>query len=242
MRDSGSRLFIVFGLILVVWVGTYWLYEPHAGLAVTRDAPLGVSGAANAPPPRITLDPVQGPQAPKPDLASAVEPATPAPAMVAPPVEPQLKLQAPQFREYVVQRGDAGWRQIAARAEVFGDADKWVLVARANPLVSPDRLKPGKTVLKIPLDPGNIQGRLVTLGPDGSVWPAPGGADEAAKQADPAATTYTVSPSDSLWSISKKVYGKGALWKTIYEANRSIIKDPDRPTPGTVLTIPASPS
>lgn len=35
---------------------------------------------------------------------------------------------------------------------------------------------------------------------------------------------YTVKPGDCLWTISKEHYGNGAKWKTIYEANKTVIE------------------
>ena len=52
--------------------------------------------------------------------------------------------------------------------------------------------------------------------------------------------TYTVSKGDSLWKIAKQTYGKGAKWKLIYEANKDIIKNPDRIYVGQTLVIPAA--
>ncbi len=52
------------------------------------------------------------------------------------------------------------------------------------------------------------------------------------------AQAYVVEKGDSLWTIAAKVYGKGSLWKKIYDANRDRIPDPARLRPGTELTIP----
>lgn len=49
---------------------------------------------------------------------------------------------------------------------------------------------------------------------------------------------YTVKKGDCLWRIAKKFYGNGSLWRRIYAANRSKIKDPDLIYPGQVLVIP----
>jgi LysM repeat protein len=50
---------------------------------------------------------------------------------------------------------------------------------------------------------------------------------------------YYVNPGDSLWSISKKVYGDGSLWQIIYSANKEIIgRNADFIYVGTKLTIP----
>ena len=54
----------------------------------------------------------------------------------------------------------------------------------------------------------------------------------------PARRTYTVASGDSLSKIAKKLYGDANKWKVIFEANRSIIKNPDQIRPGQVLEIP----
>ena len=43
---------------------------------------------------------------------------------------------------------------------------------------------------------------------------------------------------DNLSKIAKKFYGDSNKWKRIFEANRDILKDPDKIRPGQVLKIP----
>jgi nucleoid-associated protein YgaU len=43
---------------------------------------------------------------------------------------------------------------------------------------------------------------------------------------------------DSLWRISRRVYGRGVRYSTIYLANQKQIADPDRIWPGQVFTVP----
>ena len=43
---------------------------------------------------------------------------------------------------------------------------------------------------------------------------------------------------DTLWRISRRVYGRGVRYSTIYLANRSQIEDPDRIWPGQVFKVP----
>ena len=52
--------------------------------------------------------------------------------------------------------------------------------------------------------------------------------------------TYVVQKGDSLWSIAAKpeVYGKATHWRRIFDANRDLLKSPDRVRPGMTLKIP----
>lgn len=50
--------------------------------------------------------------------------------------------------------------------------------------------------------------------------------------------TYKVKKGDCLWTIAKKFYGNGSLYKKIYNANKSKIKNPNLIYPGQVFTIP----
>ena len=49
---------------------------------------------------------------------------------------------------------------------------------------------------------------------------------------------HTVKKGDCLWKISKKYYGKGSLWPTIYKANKKKIKNPNLIYPGQKFIIP----
>jgi len=49
---------------------------------------------------------------------------------------------------------------------------------------------------------------------------------------------YVVVAGDSLSKIAKREYGKANEWKRIYEANRDVLKDPDKIYPGQELKIP----
>ena len=61
--------------------------------------------------------------------------------------------------------------------------------------------------------------------------------EETSKAAD---GTYTVKPGDCLWSIAQKTYGAGRQWILIYNANKSVIKEPDQIRIGQVLVLPAA--
>ena len=53
-----------------------------------------------------------------------------------------------------------------------------------------------------------------------------------------ATKVYTVVSGDSLSKIARREYGDANAWKRIFEANRDIIKDPDKIQPGQKLKIP----
>ncbi|MGJ0514710.1 MAG: YidB family protein [Methylomicrobium sp.] len=69
---------------------------------------------------------------------------------------------------------------------------------------------------------------------------APGVAavSESAASAAPASQTYTVVSGDTLSRIAKQFYNDANQWQRIFEANRDILKNPDRISPGQNLRIP----
>jgi len=52
---------------------------------------------------------------------------------------------------------------------------------------------------------------------------------------------YTVSKNDTLQKISKKFYGTTKKWMKIYEANKDVLRGPDKLYPGQILNIPSGP-
>ena len=51
--------------------------------------------------------------------------------------------------------------------------------------------------------------------------------------------TYTVEKGDTLSRIAKEMYGDAGKYPAIFEANKPMLKDPDKIYPGQVLRIPA---
>jgi outer membrane protein OmpA-like peptidoglycan-associated protein len=49
---------------------------------------------------------------------------------------------------------------------------------------------------------------------------------------------YVIQKGDTLWAIAKREYGNGMQWKRIYEFNKDVISNPDRPKKGTRIKIP----
>ena len=56
-----------------------------------------------------------------------------------------------------------------------------------------------------------------------------------------AATMYTVQKGDTLSAIAKAHYGDGNKYHVIFEANKPMLKDPNKIYPGQVLRIPPKP-
>jgi nucleoid-associated protein YgaU len=99
----------------------------------------------------------------------------------------------------------------------------------------------GRWRVDIPaLGEGNYTLRADELGPQGRVSgraetpfqrarvPAPG----------PGEQLVVVQPGNSLWRISRRVYGEGLRYTAIFEANRVQIRDPDLIYPGQVFAVP----
>jgi nucleoid-associated protein YgaU len=121
-----------------------------------------------------------------------------------------------------------------------------VLIVEGN---VPDQATREKVILIV----GNVEGvgkvdDRLTVGaqPDAaavaaaaSMAPADGAAAEAVQApSDWTTKTYTVQKGDTLGAIAKKMYGKASLYPKIFEANRPMLKDPDKIYPGQVLRIP----
>ncbi len=77
----------------------------------------------------------------------------------------------------------------------------------------------------------------------GSINPVEDGEISSAEQGVPGAAEsehlvqYMVEKDDTLQKISQKFYNSYSRWPRIYEANKSVIPNPDRIKPGTVLQI-----
>lgn len=56
---------------------------------------------------------------------------------------------------------------------------------------------------------------------------------------EPEAVFYTVEKGDTLSKIAKAHYGSAMKYPVIFEANKPLLKDPDKIYPGQVLRIPA---
>jgi nucleoid-associated protein YgaU len=136
----------------------------------------------------------------------------------------ESRVPPPVYKDYFVQPGDT---MSSIAKHWFGHEGKWDLIARANPLVDPNRLRPGQMLRLPPREtvrpPIAVEGR--TAGAAGTAGTGP--------------QTHTVQSGDTLSTIAKAFYGTSARWREIYEANRATIgANPDRLEVGTKLLVP----
>lgn len=122
-----------------------------------------------------------------------------------------IAVDGPAVITYTVEVGDSLWK-IAEKFFGSGEAWKRIFDANKNLIKDPNRIYVGQQ-LKIYI----TEGKLI---------------DSA--QGD----LYVVQTGDSLWKISRKVYGAGWFWKKVYNANKDKISDPNILYTGQVLSVP----
>ncbi len=62
--------------------------------------------------------------------------------------------------------------------------------------------------------------------------------DKTPAQNNPYTQTHVVAAGETLGKIAQKYYGDAALYKQIFDANRDVLKDPNKIFPGQKLRIP----
>lgn len=221
MDHHGGKIAAGLLCLVIVWIIVFWLWTPAEGKISFASADPGRSGQIddNALP-RPALPPVvTTPQSPAP-LEKLPKP-RPSPAT------PSGGVIAPEFENYTVQPGET-FASIAYK--FFGSRGKADLIANANPLVDPTRIRAGR-VIRIPRDPSNIQGKPTVQPP----VPAP------EVSTSPGGKSHTVVRGDTLTGISQKYYGTIRRVDLLLSANRNVLNKPEDLRPGQVLQIPAAP-
>jgi nucleoid-associated protein YgaU len=145
------------------------------------------------------------------------------------------RLVEPTFSEHTVQRGES-FATISRK--YFGTSRHAEAIARANPFVSPTKLVPGRTVLKIPDDPENIQGKIVRGPSDGEPGRPAGNAGQDSSAGSGSSRTHVVREGENLGSIARRYLGSANRWKDILDANKDKLSRPERLKVGMELVIP----
>ncbi|HSU67951.1 MAG TPA: LysM domain-containing protein [Tepidisphaeraceae bacterium] len=128
----------------------------------------------------------------------------------------------------------AGETFVSISRAVYGDGKYFKAIQDANPTVTPEKLKPG-TLIQIPRAEQVKQSKSAKS--TASAAPASGPALSADGK------TYTVQKNDNLYSIAKRLYGKGERGEEIYSINKQVIgSDSTRLKIGMVLQLPERPT
>jgi nucleoid-associated protein YgaU len=227
MSDGRGRLFGGIAALAVLWIVVYWWWEPRSATISFDPGPAGADAGTAAAPPHASRAPVVEPRGPEArpaeePRASVDQVSRPQPEIV-PPERPTTvpAVIAPEFRDYVIRDGDT--LETIARREL-GSARHVDAIIAANPLMSPTNLKIGRTI-RIPLDPGNIQGKP---NPD---LPQP-------PPSTPVTAEYTVKQGDTLQRIAREYYGSVTYDELIYQANRDQLSSKDDLRIGQKLKMP----
>lgn len=130
------------------------------------------------------------------------------------------------LERYTVEDGDSMW--IIAR-KTLGSGAKWQLIAKANPMVDPLKIKKGDVLIIPKLEPerGPIAEKTERD-------PLGLGFNEDEKVVE-------VLEGDSLWKIAEREYKDGTKWRIIYTANKTRMKHENDLKPGQKLVIPPLP-
>lgn len=132
------------------------------------------------------------------------------------------------------------------RADVLGDGGQ--VLARA---AVPFEREPGEAVAAVAppaatgVQPDNAAPKSAEPASQAAEAEAPGantaeaGATvTTAPKLEPVASAVIIRRGDSLWRISKRVYGRGIRYSTIYLANQDQIANPDLIWPGQIFAVP----
>lgn len=228
MDERTSRIFIGLCLLVLVWIGVYWMWQPSQDQSeptITFEQTSSTPGSGIEQPNQIPEIPSDGSGSSLLDQVTHPDPETELPQETNPPT-----LKVPEFSEHTVRAQET--MQTIAR-QYFGSDDKWGIIARANPFVDPQKLREGM-VIRIPKDPENIQGVVVGRETEPGVI-------ESHTQGDSAYIEYVVRPGDSLSKISLNIYGSTRYARLIYETNRDVLKSMDDISIGQLLRLPPQP-
>lgn len=138
------------------------------------------------------------------------------------------------------KRTDAG-----GAGEKDESRDRWV-AARLVKIVQGTGIQVHDLSIKVEGEKATVSGTVATQADKEKVVLAVGNVSGISKVDDrlevqapePEATFYTVKSGDSLSKIAKEHYGNAGKYPVIFEANKPMLKDPDKIYPGQVLRIP----
>lgn len=84
----------------------------------------------------------------------------------------------------------------------------------------------------------SLQDQLTAAGKPDTQPQTPAQAGDGSNVVVPGVETVRVDRGDSLWRISRRIYGQGLRYTVIYDANQQQIRNPDRIYPGQLFVLP----
>ena len=159
----------------------------------------------------------------------------------APPPSSGAPLESPiaGMRLYTVAAGDT-FSTIAFK--VLGDRNEWKQIAEANKDVDPRKLTLGMQIL-VPArgaEKAAIVKTPASAEPSSTAAPAPVPPLLATNPAATGGKRYVTKKGDTLYGIAKREMQDGSKWRSIYEANRTVLPSEKVVPVGLTLEIPAS--
>jgi len=213
MEERSSKIYFGFCMLVLVWIGVYWAWDP----GVSANPRISVSLPVEPP-----VEVLSDPEPTETETTNTNQP----PAEILPPIDQPPRLIPPEFKTHTIKEGEI-MQDIAVL--YYGKSSMWSVIARANPRIDPLKLRQGMT-LRIPIDPNNIQGRVET----------PGDSNTETNQVQDTNTTveYIVQPGDSLSRIAQNYYGSARHADFIFQSNRDTLRSMDSIRVGQTLKLP----
>ncbi len=220
MDDRSSKLYFGFCMLVLIWIGVYWAWEPD------KSTNPKISIAQPRQPIALSPEPTPTTFEPTTPESSPQEQPQEQQTLTLPIVPPTSKptLTPPQFTTHTIKQGQV----LQDIAEIYyGQTNMWHVIARANPTVDPLKLRAGRT-LRIPKDPNNIQGLVQ--------FPVGSSSDNPTPESQ--TVEYLVQPGDSLSKIAQNYYGSARHADFIYQSNRDTLRSMDAIAVGQTLKLP----
>ncbi|PWK75619.1 LysM peptidoglycan-binding domain-containing protein [Aminobacter sp. AP02] len=127
--------------------------------------------------------------------------------------------------------------KVVARAAVPFHREPGEAVAAVAPAPADVAAKPEAPAANMPAAPA-AQAQATSPEKPAEVASAAPSPDATAPELEPVNGAVIIRRGDSLWRISRRVYGHGVRYSNIYLANQDQISDPDRIWPGQVFRVP----